>query len=140
MLKTIKRTEQMRLDELIKYVRENKKTLFKNRVEITFSAKNNNEVTFYQHGELTLDNWISSVDLFEVEIEEEITEDTEFESVVTVLRDKFGLICMGYNNNLTTSIKKTIENFEETNYKPLSVYALIDGKLELIYEVKDNNR
>ena len=140
MLKTITKVKEMKLDELIKYIRENKKTLFKNRVGITFSTKNNNEVTFYQHGELTLDNWISSVDLFTVEIEEEITEDTEFESVLTVLRDKFGLTSISYNTNLTTSIKKTIKNFEETNYKPLSVYALIDGKLELIYEVKDNNR
>lgn len=140
MLKTITKTVHMRLDELIKYVRENKKTLFKNRVEITFSTKNSNEVTFYQHGELTLDNWISSVDLFTVEIEEEIDEDTKFESVLTVLRDNFGLTSISHNTSLTTSIKKTIENFEKTNYKPLSVYALIDDKLELIYKVEDNNR
>ena len=131
MLKTITKTVQIRLDELIKYVRENKKTLFKNRVEITFSTKNNNEVIFYQHGELTLDNWISSVDLFEVEIEEEITEDTEFEFLVEVYKKGKEYFAMGYYN---------YELNDVIDYDTELIYALIDGKLELIYEVKDNNR
>lgn len=130
MLKTIKTTKQLRLDELIKYVRENKKTLFKNRVEITFSTKNNNEVTFYQHGELTLDNWISSVDLFEVEIEEEITEDTEFEKCVVIFKDK---------STINTPVENNIKSIKEFYKNIKSVYALIDGKLELIWEAEDND-
>ena len=131
MLKTITKTVQIRLDELIKYVRENKKTLFKNRVEITFSTKNNNEVTFYQHGELTLDNWISSDDLFEVEVEKPITEDTFFEQCVIVFKDK---------STISTPLEHNIK-FIKKYYKNIKyIYALIDGKLELIYEVKDNNR
>ena len=127
MLKTITKTVQMRLDELIKYVRENKKTLFKNRVGITFSAKNNNEVTFYQHGELTLDNWISSDDLFEVEIEEEITEDTEFEKCVVIFKNK----------TISTPLEHNIK-FIKKYYKNIKyVYALIDGKLELIWEAEE---
>lgn len=131
MLKTIKRTKQMRLNELIKYVRENKKTLFKNQVGITFSAKNNNEVTFYQHGELTLDNWISSDDLFTVEIEEEIDEDTEFEQGVVVL--KYGAII---------TFSKSSFGYLKQRYagQQFTIYVFIDGGLELIYEVKDNNR
>ena len=128
MLKTITKVKEMKLDELIKYVRENKKTLFKNPVGITFSTKNNNQVTFYQHGELTLDNWISSVDLFTVEIEEEITEDTEFEKCVVIFKNK--TISTPVENNIK-SIKEFYENIK-------SVYALIDGKLELIWEA-DND-
>ena len=137
MLKTIKRTKQMRLDELIKYVWENSIS------DKEFKSETNPHVIVYvTQDNNVLDNGysIGENDLFPVEIEEEITEDTEFESVLTVLRDKFGLTSISYNTNLTTSIKKTIKNFEETNYKPLSVYALIDDKLELIYKVEDNNR
>ena len=118
----------MRLDELIKYVRENKKTLFKNRAGITFSAKNNNEVTFYQHGELTLDNWISSVDLFTVEIEEEIDEDTKFEQGVVVL--KYGAIHVFFKSN----IKYLKQRYAGQQF---TIYVFIDGGLELIYEVED---
>ena len=129
MLKTIKKNVHMRLDELIKYVRENTKTLFKNRVEITFSTKNNNEVIFYQHGELTLDNWISSVDLFEVEIEEEITEDTEFEKCVVIFKDK----------TIRTPVENNIKIIKEFYENIKSVYALIGGELELIWEAEDND-
>ena len=137
MLKTIKRTKQMRLNELIKYVWENSIS------DKEFKSETNPHVIVYvTQDNNVLDNGysIGENDLFPVEIEEEITEDTEFESVLTVLRDKFGLTSISYNTNLTTSIKKTIKNFEETNYKPLSIYALIDDKLELIYKVEDNNR
>ena len=121
----------MRLDELIKYVRENKKTLFKNRVGITFSTKNNNEVTFYQHGEITLDNWISSVDLFTVEVEEEITEDTKFELLVGVyFYDDDG------RYNATTFYNRSIDDVKDS--EALCVYALINEKLELIWE-RDNH-
>ena len=128
MLKTITKVKEMKLDELIKYVRENKKTLFKNRVGIMFSTKNNNEVTFYQHGELTLDNWISSVDLFTVEIEEEITEDTEFEKCVVIFKNK----------TIHTPVENNIKFIKEFYENIKSVYALIDGKLELIWEA-DND-
>ena len=134
MLKTIKKNVQMRLDELIKYVWDND---IENKI---YRSDNGQIVKFLKDGRFESGWDFGSEDLFLVEIEEEITEDTEFESVVTVLRDKFGLPCISYNTNLTTSIKKTIENFEETNYKPLSVYALIGDELELIYKVEDNNR
>lgn len=129
MLKTIKTTKQLRLDELIKYVRENKKTLFKNRVEITFSTKNNNEVTFYQHGELTLDNWISSVDLFEVEIEEEITEDTELNCVISV--DSDGYTFKNFNT--------TVDYLNSIYSDLVQILAIIDGKYRTIWERKEKN-
>lgn len=125
MLKTIKKNVQMRLDELIKYVRENKKTLFKNRVEITFSTKNNNEVIFYQHGELTLDNWINSEDLFTVEIEDEITEDTFFEQCVIVFENDFVF---------TTSSVHTIRSINEAHDNVKYIHGIVNGKLELVWE------
>lgn len=128
MIKPITKVKEMKLDELIKYVRENKKTLFKNQVGITFSTKKNNEVTFYQHGELTLDNWISSVDLFTVEIEEEIDEDTKFEQGVVVL--KYGAII---------TFSKSSFGYLKQKYagQQFKIYLFIDGGLELIYEVED---
>ena len=44
MLKTIKTTKQLRLDELIKYVRENKENLFKECVTTEFKTEINKEV------------------------------------------------------------------------------------------------
>lgn len=130
MLKTITKVKEMKLDELIKYVRENKKTLFKNRVGITFNTKNNNQVTFYQHGELTLDNWISSVDLFTVEIEEEITEDTKFEFLVEVYKNGKESFATGYYNY---ELKDVID------YDTELIYALVNGELELIYKRKEES-
>ena len=127
MLKTITKVKEMKLDELIKYVRENKKTLFKNRVRITFSTKNNNEVTFYQHGELTLDNWISSVDLFTVEVEEEITEDTELDCVISV--DSDGYTFKTFNT--------TIDYLNSIYSDLVQILANIDGKYRTIWERED---
>ena len=137
MLKTITKVKEMKLDELIKYVRENKKTLFKNRVGITFSTKNNNEVTFYQHGELTLDNWISSVDLFEVEIEEEITEDTEFEALVLYVMMDYRRVYATHNIKTVKEIKEYF-NFSGELELLHQIYAMVDGKLELIWESGKN--
>ena len=108
MLKTIKRTKQMRLDELIKYVWENSIS------DKEFKSETNPHVIVYvTQDNNVLDNGysIGENDLFPVEIEEEITENTEFESVITVLRDKFGLTSISYNTNLTTSIKKNYKEF-----------------------------
>ena len=134
MLKTIKTTKYLNLCELIKYVRENKKTLFKENVTISFKTKNNNEVIFYKHGQLTLDNWISSVDLFEVEIEEEITQDTEFENLVSTYPP------LGYSDDsfvdvyTNQTINRIISEDKMIGVETERIYALIEGKLELIYE------
>ena len=126
-IKTIKTTKYMRLDELIMYVRENKKTLFKGNVTFSFKTKNNNEVIFYQHGELTLDNWISSVDLFEVEEEKEITEDTELDCVISVDSDGYTF----KNSNATIDYLNSI-------YSDLvQILANIDGKYRTVWERED---
>src|SRR5699024_3550571 len=133
MLKTIKKTAQMRLDELIKYVRQNKKTLFEERVAISFKTKDNKGVIFANNGNfVTTGEWvcINIDDLFEVEIEEEITEDTEFGLLVEISKDgKKHLSFTHYNFRLNQVIDCDTK----------LIYALIDDKLELIWEAEDND-
>ena len=128
MLKTIKRTKYLNLHELIKYVWENDVTDkdFKSEtsphVIVTATPLNN-----------VINNGfaIEKNDLFTVEIEEEITEDTEFEFLVEVYKKGKEYFATGYYN---------YELNDVIDYDTELIYALIDGKLELIYEVKDNNR
>ena len=133
MLKTIKKTAQMRLDELIKYVRQNKKTLFEEHVAISFKTKDNKGVIFANNGNfVTTGEWvcINIDDLFEVEIEEEITEDTEFGLLVEISKDgKKHLSFTHYNFRLNQVIDCDTK----------LIYALIDDKLELIWEAEDND-
>lgn len=135
MLKTMKKTKYMRLDELIKYVWENSIS------DKEFKSETNPHIIVYvTQDNNVLDNGysIGENDLFPVEIEEEITEDTKFENIVGVMEDNFGLTSIGYSTSLTTSIKKFRESFERMDYKALSIYALIGDKLEIIYEEGNN--
>lgn len=122
MLKTIKRTKQMRLDELIKYVWDND---IKN---LTIKNLDGVLINFLDDGRFESEWCISQDDLFEVEIEEEITEDTNFEQGVVVF--KYGSIHVFFKSN----IKYFKRKFAGHQFK---VYALIDEELELIYEVED---
>src|SRR5699024_9135434 len=90
MKKTIKKNVHMRLDELIKYVRQNKKTLFEEHVAISFKTKDNKGVIFANNGNFVTGegDCINIDDIFEVVIEEEITEDTKFEKCVVIFKDK----------------------------------------------------
>ena len=136
MLKTIKRTEQMRLDELIKYCRDND---IKNKSFYTVSkgavrfneygepVSVPSEIKFDNKGRIVLWGYLTPEESFEVEIEEEITEDTEFEKCVVIFKNK--TISTPVENNIK-SIKEFYENIK-------SVYALIDGKLELIWESEE---
>ena len=117
MLKTITKTKQMRLDELIKYGFENN---IKNKV---YRSDNGKSVRFDS-------GWdIGSEDLFTVEVEEEITEDTEFEQGVVVL--KYGAIHVFFKSN----IKYLKQRYAGQQFK---IYVFIDGGLELICG-EDNN-
>src|SRR5699024_5369122 len=132
MLKTIKKTAQMRLDELIKYVRQNKKTLFEEHVAISFKTKDNKGVIFANNGNFVTGggDCINIDDLFEVVIEEEITEDTEFGLLVEISKDsKKHLSFTHYNFRLNQVIDCDTK----------LIYALIGDKLELIWEAEDND-
>lgn len=123
MLKPIKKTKQMRLDELIKYVWEN------NIENKRYRNDNGQIVKFLKDGRFETGWDIGSEDLFPVEIEEEITEDTRFEKCVVIFKDK---------STISTPLEHNIK-FIKKYYKNIKyIYALIDGKLELIWEA-DND-
>lgn len=126
MLKNIKRTKQMRLDELIKYAFENN---VKNK---RYISNNGKDVMFFGNGSLAATYWnIGSEDLFPVEIEEEITEDTEFDTLVE-------LFFMDGEFCTITHLYNSINGVEDDS--TIFIFALIDDKLELIWEDQDNER
>ena len=82
MLKTIKTTKQMRLDELIKYVWDNGIT------NTTFKSNYSAIVRINEHGDVRTPYMIHRNDLFTVEIEEPITKVTSLEKAVYVHENK----------------------------------------------------
>ena len=127
MLKTIKTTKYLNLHELIKYVWEN--SVNEKRV---FLGDHGQRVVFDDVGGFYPSGYAYSPDTtFEVEIEEEITEDTEFELLVGVyIYDDVG------SYNATTFHNRSIDDVKDS--EALCIYALINEKLELIWE-RDNH-
>ena len=116
MLKTIKTTKQMRLDELIKYVWDNEIT------NTTFKSNYSAIVRINEHGDVRTPYMIHRNDLFTVEIEEPITEDTVFDNLIEVTKNDNAL---HYNRtNISDVANRASKRF----------YALISGKLELVWE------
>lgn len=127
MLKTIKRTKQMRLDELIKYVWENSIS------DKEFKSETNPHVIVYvtQDNNVLYNGYsIGENDLFTIEVEEEITEDTEFEFLVEVYKKGKEYFATGYYN---------YELNDVIDYDTELIYALVNGKLELIYKRKEES-
>lgn len=122
MLKTVKIKKNLRLDELIKYVWDNR--LYPE----TFKSNFNDFAHFDKTGKYKLieQRALNQATKFTVEVEEEITEDTVFEDITVVCkinsRDETGHF---YNSTLK-EIKKA-KNL-------LSAYIPIGGKLQLIWE------
>lgn len=123
MIKTIKVKKQLRLDELIKHVWDSK-----DNGMMCISDKSEKEVTVMRNYIDCNDinnGIIAREDTFTVEVEEEITEDRIFGQVVLV-SDR-GLIKSDMNRSI-----KYAKNSMNTPVK--EVHAVINGKLELIYE------
>ena len=129
MLKTIKTTKQMRLDELIKYVWNNGITNRK------FQGNYFKHVEINEAGEVRLfmqETPIFSFDkhnTFTVEIEEPITEYTSLERVVYVHKNKTLI------KDFNTSVDEILNSKHEGSVS--EIYALIDGRLELAWERDD---
>lgn len=121
MLKTIKTTKQLRLDELIKYAWEN--SVNEKRV---FLGNHGQRVVFDNVGGFYPSGYAYSPDsTFTVEIEEEITEDKEFKSLIVVLG----------NGNIHAHYGTTIKAIKELYIITIKqIHALINGRLELIWE------
>ena len=123
MLKKIKTTKQMRLDELIKYVWDN--SVNEKRV---FLGNHGQRVVFDNVGGFYPSGYAYSPDsTFTVEIEEPITEDTVFETLVEIQKDE--QVNLWFDTNIVTYRNADTSKF----------YALINGKLELVYEREDKN-
>ena len=122
MLKKIKTTKQMRLDELIKYVWDNGITNRK------FQGNYFKHVEINEVGEVRLfmqETPIFSFDkhnTFTVEIEEPITEDTVFKCLLEIIDGE--LVYIRNKKTIKESVKDDTDRF----------YALINGKLELVWE------
>lgn len=128
MLKTIKKNIQMRLDELIKYVWEDDGSLFEKQSKITFRTEGGDKGVFFEeNGSFENLNWFDPEDLFLVEIEEEITEETVFDRLVELYRDAHDeqFRTVNYFNENINYVKDVDTVF---------IYALIDNKLEIIWE------
>ena len=121
MLKTIKTIKYLNLHELIKYVWEN------NIVNETMTTSGGLSVSFWENGVFETKYPITSYDLFPVEVEEVITEDTEFDCIISV--DKDGYTFKTFNT--------TIDYLNSTYSDLVQNLAYINGKFITIWE-RDN--
>ena len=126
MLKTIKIKKQMRLDELIKYVWDND-NVFKGEGQICFEVdgqKDQGFVCFENNmgASFSTSRYIELDETFTVEVEEEITEDTVFDNLIEVTK----------NDNVLHYNRTNISDV--ANLASKRFYALIDGKLQLVWE------
>lgn len=128
MIKTIKVKKQLRLDELIKYAFDN------NITEKHFGSNNGALAVFKKDGSFKLDEnfHVRPDSIFTVEVEEEITEDTEFEALVFILVSGRIEVINNYHN--IRSARSLIENYETEK----QIHAVIDKKLELIWEAEND--
>ena len=128
MLKTIKTTKQMRLDELIKYIFENdvRDASFSTHLKLEPYYEYKNKVYVHPNGSISLGsgntNRFIKEDLYTVEIEEPITEDTVFDNLIEVTK----------NDNALHYNRTNISDVDNRASKRF--YALISGKLELVWE------
>ena len=120
MLKTIKTTKQMRLDELIKYVWDN------HLYPETFKSNFNDFAHFDKAGKYQLINQrgLNQTTKFAVEVEEEIDCDTVFEEVYRVTKE-------GY---VTSDKNKSIDSCLDWKDYQVQIFAMLDGRLQLIWE------
>lgn len=123
MIKTIKVKKQMRLDELIKYIRDNRVREKTFRTDERGNALSN-ALKVDEDG--LIETYFPNMHLnnsFTVEVEEEITKNTPFEWLVEV--NKSGIY------EVQSCSVSALEN-EDT----IRIYALISGKLQLIWEAE----
>ena len=120
MLKTIKVKKKLRLDELIKYVWDNQ--LYPE----TFKSNFNDFVHFDKSGKYQLieQRGINQATKFTVEVEEEIDYGTVFEEVYRVTKE-------GY---VTSDKNKSIDSCLDWKDYQVQIFAMLDGKLQLIWE------
>lgn len=140
MIKTIKVKKQFRLDELLKYVWDNEL----NRIEAVsssgrFKLKFIDNKSILVNSESTLGPFGSTVSLstteWEIEVEEEVTEDTELFGVQEVCMDKEKEeIGVEYWPD-GCSINDVLNDYN-CSIECLQIYAKVNGKLQLVWEAE----
>lgn len=137
MIKTIKVKKQFRLDELLKYVWDNEL----NRIEAVsssgrFKLKFIDNKSILVNSESTLGPFGSTVSLstteWEIEVEVKITEGTWFKNLIQIYETVPGNAMISIWDDSTT---KEIINWNG-NENTKKVYALIENKLQLIWEAE----
>ena len=127
MLKTIKIKKQMRLDELIKYIRDNRVREKMFRTDEHGNALSN---ALKVDVDGLIETYFPNMHInnsFTVEVEEQITEDTVFDTLVDV------------NNNDEVHTTRNVSVGLYAKEQTKEIHALINGKLELIYERNDGS-
>ena len=122
MLKTIKTTKQMRLDELLKYIRDNRVREKTFRTDEHGNALSN-ALKVDEDG--LIETYFPNMHLnnsFTLEVEEPITEDTVFKCLLEIIDGE--LVYIRNKKTIKESVKDDTDRF----------YALIDGKLQLVWE------
>ena len=124
MLKTIKTTKQMRLDELIKYIRDNRVREKTFRTDEHGNALSN-ALKVDEDG--LIETYFPNMHLnnsFTVEVEEEIDYGTVFEEVYRVTKE-------GY---VTSDKNKSIDSCLDWKDYQVQIFAMLDGRLQLVWE------
>ena len=124
MLKTIKTTRQMRLDELIKYIRDNRVREKTFRTDEHGNALSN-ALKVDEDG--LIETYFPNMHLnnsFTVEVEEEIDYGTVFEEVYRVTKE-------GY---VTSDKNKSIDSCLDWKDYQVQIFAMLDGRLQLVWE------
>ena len=124
MLKTIKTTKQMRLDELIKYIRDNRVREKTFRTDEHSNALSN-ALKVDEDG--LIETYFPNMHInnsFTVEVEEEIDYGTVFEEVYRVTKE-------GY---VTSDKNKSIDSCLDWKDYQVQIFAMLDGKLQLVWE------
>lgn len=131
MLKTIKKKKEVRIDELIDYITMNAHKLLNGKEFYTFMSKHGNDVTIDAKGNVNFSYMLYlNDDLYTVEIEEEITENTEFEALYVMMDYK--KVYTMHNIKTVKEIKECLNFLGELELLH-QIYAMVDGKLELIW-------
>ena len=127
MLKTIKVKKQMRLDELIKYIFDNgiEDKVFRSNGGSSFDMC---EARISGSGNIKMSGYINEHTTFTVEVEEEIDYDTVFEEVYRVTKE--GVVTSDKNKSIG-------ECLDWKDYQ-VQIFAMLDGKLELIWEANND--
>ena len=124
MLKTIKTTKQMRLDELIKYIRDNRVREKTFRTDEHGNALSN---ALKVDVDGLIETYFPNMHInnsFTVEVEEEIDYGTVFEEVYRVTKE-------GY---VTSDKNKSIDSCLDWKDYQVQIFAMLDGRLQLVWE------